>query len=70
MRYGQYVTTRRMHEPASRQCPRCGGFVFRYRSNDLDDKLDWFAWQCLHCARMFAVTDSGSFELWIRPMAA
>lgn len=70
MKYGQYVTMRRPHQPASSNCPRCGGLVLRYRSNDLDDALDWFAWQCLLCARMFGVTESGSFEIWIRPMAA
>ena len=70
MRYGQYVTMRRAHVPASQDCPRCGGLVCRDRANDLDDAVDWFAGQCLICARMFAVTESGSFELWIRPMAA
>ena len=64
MKYGQLVCDQTPHAPTSHQCPRCGGLVGRYQSHDLDDELDWFAWQCRLCARVFRVTRTGAFEPW------
>jgi hypothetical protein len=64
MKYGQLVCAEVAYEPAECRCPRCGGLVTRYRSADLDDELDWFAWECRLCARVFRVTRAGVLVPW------